>query len=275
MNAGKKARLFVALLATWLVGVTSLVTAAVFKNPVARATICMGWGLILLWIGGGGFAMLHYRQWVQRQIARWSLGWRWKFIILSVLLALIEEAITTTMTNLAPLFGVPVGAAFITASTNYLDVVTMHSVVVFAPMFVGWQWLLGRWTFTPFQVFLLFGITGTLAESIYGGPQHLGEFGLWIFVYGLMVWLPACCVPAERAARPPRWWHFPLAVIVPFVFIPLVPLPLLARWIDPHHPDIHFPMPHTNPAVIINRWFESYFSIDFFHAWRVMLSLIV
>ena len=33
----------------------------------------------------------------------------------------------------------------------------------------------------------------------------------------------------------------PLAVLVPFVFIPLVPLPLIANWIYPHHPRIHFP----------------------------------
>jgi hypothetical protein len=156
----------------------------------------------------------------------------------------LEEAITTTMTNLAPLFGVPVGSAFITASTNYLDVVMLHSVVVFIPMFVAWQWLLGRWRFTPFQVFVLFGITGTLAECTFGF-EHLREFGMWIFVYGLMVWLPAYCVPADRPARPPRWWLFPLAVIIPFLFITLIPTPLLIKWYDPQHPAIHFSPPEV------------------------------
>jgi hypothetical protein len=36
-------------------------------------------------------------------------------------LALMEEAITSSMTNLAPLFGVKIGEAYITASTNYFD----------------------------------------------------------------------------------------------------------------------------------------------------------
>ena len=156
------------------------------------------------------------------------LSWRWQFILFSTLLALVEEGITTTMSNLAPLFGVPVGKAHITASTNYIDVVTMHSVVGFVPIFVGWQWMLGRWRFTPFQVFVLFGISGTLAECSFG-YEHVREFGLWVFVCGLMVWLPAYCVPSQRSARPPRWWHFPLAVVVPFAFELLVPIWLLTK----------------------------------------------
>ncbi len=73
------------------------------------------------------------------------------------------------------------------------------------------------------------------------GLKNPLEFGLWIFVYGLMVFLPAYCVPSERPNRPLRWWHYPLAVFVPFLFIPIVPLPLLAGLLFPHHPKIHFP----------------------------------
>jgi len=239
MCTRKRERLFIGLLALWLIATTSLVTVAVWRNPTARAMIGMGWGLIFLWIGVGGGLMFAFRKQVQAFAARVPLGWRWQFILFATVLALLEEAITTTMTNLAPFFGVQPGQAFITASANYIDVVTMHSVVVFIPMFVGWQWMLGRWRFTPFQVFVLFGITGTLAECSFG-IQHLREFGLWIFVYGLMVWLPASCVPAERPARLPRWWHFPLAVIVPFLFLPLIPTLLVVKWIDPNHPTIHF-----------------------------------
>ena len=36
-------------------------------------------------------------------------------------------------------------------------------------------------------------------------------------------------------------WHYPLAVVVPFLFLPLVPLPLLANLLCPHHPKLHFP----------------------------------
>jgi hypothetical protein len=56
-----------------------------------------------------------------------------------------------------------------------------------------------------------------------------------------MVFLPAHCVPIERTGRPLRWWHYPLSVVVPSVFIPLVPLPLLAGLLFPHHPELHFP----------------------------------
>jgi hypothetical protein len=200
----------------------------------------MGWGLILLWIFLAGSLMYRFRDPIRTWATRFSLDWRLKFILGATGLALVEEAITTSMTNLAPLFGVKVGEAYITASANYLDVVALHSVVVFAPMFVGWAVILWRYAFSPFEVFLLFGLTGTLAEMSFG-PQHALEFGMWIFVYGLMVYLPACCVPAERGAKPPRWWHYPLAVVAPMLFIPLVPLPFIASWLFPNHPKIHFP----------------------------------
>jgi hypothetical protein len=200
----------------------------------------MAWGLIILWIFVGGTLMHRFRETIRAWVLKIRLDWRLKFILFATALALTEEAITTTMTNLAPLFGVKVGEAYITASTNYLDVVGLHSVVVFIPMFVGWAVILWRYDFSPFAVFVLFGLTGTLAEMSFG-PQHALEFGMWIFVYGLMVYLPAYCVPTDRGARCPRWWHYPLAVVVPMLFIPLIPLPLIARLFYPNHPDIHFP----------------------------------
>ena len=83
-------------------------------------------------------------------------------------MALIEEVITTSMTNLAPLFGTTPVEAHITASTNYFTVVCFHSVVIIAPMFVAWAWMLSRWNFSPLKVLLLFGITGSLAFSLRG-----------------------------------------------------------------------------------------------------------
>jgi hypothetical protein len=120
------------------------------------------------------------------------------------------------------------------------DIKGLHSVVIFVPFFIGWALILSRYDFSPFAVFVLFGLTGTLAEMSFG-PQHLLEFGLWMFVYGLMVYLPACCVPKDRQTKPVCWWHYPLAIVVPFLFLPLVPLPLLAGMLFPHHPRIHFP----------------------------------
>jgi hypothetical protein len=232
--------IFVITIATWLVLTTAAVTVVTWRSPHMRAVLAMGWGLILLWIGACGALMYYFRELVREAMSQIRLDWRLKFILFATLLALMEESITTTMTNLAPLFGVKVGEAYITASTNYLDVVALHSVVMFVPLFVGWALILSRYAFSSFSVFLLFGLTGTVMETNCGTRNPL-EFGLWIFVYGLMVFLPAYCVPSERKIRPLRWWHYPLAVFVPFLFIPIVPLPLLAGLLFPHHPKIHFP----------------------------------
>jgi len=232
--------IFIKALAGWLVATTSVVTLVTWRDDRMRAVLGMGWGLILLWIGLGGGLMHRFREPIRAAVLRLPLNWKWKFVLFATALALVEEAITTTMTNLAPLFGVQVGEAYITASANYLDVVALHSVVMFVPLFVGWALILWRYDFSPFAVFVLFGLTGTVMETNFGTRNPL-EFGLWIFVYGLMVYLPAYSVPSDRSARRPRWWHYPLAVFVPFLFIPLVPLPLLAGLLFPHHPKIHFP----------------------------------
>ena len=227
------------LIAIWLGISTALVLtiALVSAEPNTRAVILMGSGLILLWVVICGSLMRWQRDAIRQVFQNMGGDWRIKFVLFATLLALIEEAITTSMTNLAPLFGVPVGAAYITASTNYLDVVCLHSVVVFIPMFIAWALLLSRYAFSPNAVFLLFGLTGTLAEMSIGGTQALAEFGMWFFVYGLMVYLPAYCIPAECNARAARWWHYPLAVLLPFLFT--APVAGIVSFVHPIH--IHFP----------------------------------
>lgn len=206
-----------------------------------RAVILMASGLILLWVVGCGSAMVRYRDRISDWVRQAPLPWGVKFVLGCTVLAMVEEAITTTMTNLAPAFGVRVGEAYITASANYFDVVGLHSVVIFVSLFVGWAVILSRFDFSAYSVFVLFGITGTLAEMAYGGPQHVLEFGMWCFVYGLMIWIPARGLPNRLKARKPSWWVYPMAVFVPFLFIPLFPLALVVRAFFPHHPDIHFP----------------------------------
>ncbi|HSB91423.1 MAG TPA: hypothetical protein VLD63_15510 [Anaerolineales bacterium] len=201
-------------------------------DPIAHARIGMGLGLYLFWIMLGGMVMLAGRGPIATFVQTVRLGWRVKFVLFCTLLAMAEEAVAVAMTNAAPLFGLKIGEAYITASANYWDVILGHSVIVFVPMFIAWAWLLGRYRFTPNQVFLLFGLTGTLAEATYG-PQHLLEIGMWMFVYGLMVYLPAYSVPQDRQGRDARWFHYPLAVVVPFLFLilllPVVPLLRLLR----------------------------------------------
>jgi uncharacterized membrane protein YhdT len=150
---------------------------------------------------------------------------------------MVEEAVTTGMTNLAPVFGVPIGAAYITASANYFDVVCFHSVVVFIPMFIAWAVILRSYDFSPNAVFLLFGLTGLTAEMSFSGAQAVTEFGLWIFVYGLMVYLPAYTLPVDRGAKKPPWWMYPAAVLLPVLFA--IPVAVIVGAAHPIR--IHFP----------------------------------
>ena len=74
------------------------------------------------------------------------------------------------------------------------------------------------------------GITGSIAEASIQPSNLIG--GFWVFVYGLMVYLPACTVPQDRPAKPQRWWSYPLAVVLPFPFVVLAaPVVLLREWL--------------------------------------------
>ncbi len=71
---------------------------------------------------------------------------------------------------------------------------------------------------------------GSLAEASINPTSLIGGFR--VFVYGLMVYLPACSVPRDRGARPPRWWQYPLVVVLPFSFVVLAgPVILLRQWL--------------------------------------------
>jgi len=171
--------------------------------------------LAFIWIGGGGLAMFLLRRRVRATVAGVRISHRIKFVLLATLMALLEEAITTTLTNLAPLFGGRIGEAFITASTNYLEVVLYHSVIVLIPMFVVWSWLLERRAFSTEAVFLLFGLNGVVAEVVFGGLTALLMAPFWISIYGLMIFLPVYCLPEDRGARSPRGFDIIVAVLLP------------------------------------------------------------
>ena len=227
------------LLAGWTVFSTLaiLLIAVFFMKPNSRAVIFMGGGLVLFWIALGGSLMWRTRDGVRDFVTWMPLPRPFKFILFCTLLALTEEAVTVSMTNLAPLFGVPIGAAYITASANYLDVVALHSVVVFIPMFIAWAWMLQRWSFSPNAVFLLFGLTGFWIESTFAGTLNLAQAPFWIFVYGLMVYLPAYSLRSGEEAKRPAWWQYGLAVILPIVFA--IPVAIVIGWLHPYR--IHFP----------------------------------
>lgn len=232
--------LMIKVMFVWAAGLIALQTLAAreAESPAIRAVLGMSLGLALLWIVGFGAFSWRFRGRVRARVLPIRLGWRLKFVLFCIALALLEEAVTVSMTNLAPLFGVAVGEAYITASADYLDVVLFHSVIVFVPMFIVWGWLLGRRAFSANAVFLLFGVTGTLAEAISFGAQPI-SLGFWVFIYGLMVYLPADTLPpaAERGARPPRLLDYPLAVLLPI--LATIPVVLIVGTLHPV--SIHFP----------------------------------
>ena len=199
-GAGRRrfVRIVLTLITAWGVLSISAVTAFILTNetnPDNRAIIKMGVALILVWCVLGGVLMLRFRDRFVAWATRIPLGWRTRFVLLCIAFAMLEEAVTTSLTNLAPLFGGVTEAARITASKNYLEVVFLNSVIAFVPMFVCWGWLLSRYDFRPSEVLLLFGLNGTLAETLSFGPQNLLQVGMWVWVYGLMATFPPAPCP--------------------------------------------------------------------------------
>jgi hypothetical protein len=194
----------------------------------------MAAGLFVFWVLIGGLVNLRFRDRIRNGLLRITLRWEWTFLLLATALALIEEAITTTMTNLAPEFGSRIGVAFITASNNYLIVIAFSSVVLFVPEFAAWVLLLRRYDFTPNEVFLLYGFLGTTMEASLNPTALIA--GFWFFVYGLMVYLPAYSIPERSGTISPRWFHYVLAYFVPLALaLPVVGADtLLARWLGIH-----------------------------------------
>lgn len=192
-------------------------------QPQVYAMVKMAWGLVLLWVGLGGYLMYRFRTQVRTFVLGLPFPWPVTFVVFATLLAMTEEAIAVMMTNLAPAFGVPLGEAFITASTNYFEVIFFHSVVIFIPLFIAWAFILSRYRFSPFAVFMVFGLAGIFCEATLAGPANaLIGSAQWIFVYGLMLYLPTYCLPERPNARPVSWYHYPLAV--PATFIIAAPL---------------------------------------------------
>lgn len=225
------------IFAVWGLTVLVLATIANWQVHRHRALMLMADGLALFWIVIGGTLSYLVRDRAGVLVRRLPVPWPVTFVCFATAMALLEEAVTTTMTNLAPVLGAAVGEAYITASANYLDVVLGHSVIVFVPMFAAWAWMLSRHDFQPGEVFLLFGLTGTLAETGTFGVQNLAMAGFWVWVYGLMVWLPACALPKRPEAGRPRTWHYLLALILPIACA--IPVALIVMRVHPM--GVHFP----------------------------------
>ncbi len=205
------------------------------------AIMLMAASLALVWNVIGGVVMFLVRNPARELVAKSRLGRSATFILFATVLALLEEGVTTTFTNLAPMFGD--AQAFITASRNYLEVVVWHSVIVIAPMFFVWSWLLARFRFRPAWVFVLFGVNGVLAELLTGGGTALLMAPFWIFIYGLMIFLPAYSFSTSAETPEPSWYHYPMAIGVCLLASATVALPV--NLLSPHLP--HFGTTLTFP----------------------------
>jgi hypothetical protein len=184
-------------------------------GPRERAVILMALGLIAIWVVLGGLLQLRFRDRIRERVLAWKLAWRVKFVLFATGLLLLEEVVSTAMTNLAPVLGSARGEAYITASDNYFLTVAFHSASVLFPAYIGWAWVLKRYDFTPNEVFLLYGFLGTTAEAGINPTALIS--GFWFFIYGLMIYLPAYSLPRERGAVKPRAKHYALAVFVPYL----------------------------------------------------------
>jgi hypothetical protein len=224
-------RLIIKGLAVYSAAVVSLITVAILvgsNDSTQRAIIVMALGLVLIWCLLGGVITLRYRDAVRARVLSWERPWQLKFALFATGLLLLEEVVTTSMTNLAPFLGSQRGVAYITASDNYLLVIAFHSVSVLFPAYIGWAWLLKRYDFTPNEVFLLYGLLGTTAEATLNPSSLFG--GFWFFVYGLMIYLPAYSLPRDRPVVKPRAKHYVLAYFVPLACqIPAVVVVTLLR----------------------------------------------
>jgi hypothetical protein len=96
------------VIAAWGVLSTTAITVFILSNdpdPDHRAIIKMGVGLILLWCVLGGLMMWALRDRFVRWATRIPLGWRTRFVLLCIAFAMLEEAVTTGLTNMAPMLG--------------------------------------------------------------------------------------------------------------------------------------------------------------------------
>lgn len=206
-----------------------LVLVANWGDSRSRAIVAMAIGLYLIWCVGATWAIWRWRD-AAREGFRRLPGSPWvKFFSLCLLLVLVEEVVTTTMTNLAPLFGSRVGEAYITGSANYFEVVVWHSVVAIFPAFVAWAFLV-RWVAVhPNTAYLVYGVQGLLGEVMFDGPNQLPAFAFWIAVYGPILYLPAYCVYGLGCRQRPRVGHF-LAVIAASVVLTIPSVLLVFRF---------------------------------------------
>ena len=184
------------------------------------AIIKMSLLLIFVWV-----IILGIIQYVLRDMVKYlvnmSNDWKLKFFSLVLFMMLIKETIAVIITNQVSLFGGEYSKAFITVHSNYF-IVMLFSVIVFIPMIIAWIYLLSKYDFKHYEAFLLFGLTGVIVEILIN--PFAATAGLWIFIYGLFIWLATYCLPERNLPRPGYNTYIiavflPVIASIPFAFI--------------------------------------------------------
>ena len=174
-------------LALCMMLVTGFLTLLVLNDPVKLISVLELWSLIFFWVFLCGSLMYFLRNTFTKYYSRIRLPIWIKFTVFSTTFALIEEAIAVSINN----YFYQSGVHGLTASTNYWEVISKHSIIALLPVFLIFSFYIQKFKPSPYKAFLYFGVIGTLAETTIGGFLSLLQFGMWIFVYGLMIYLPA------------------------------------------------------------------------------------
>ena len=176
-------------LGVWLVFSTSVLTFLVRDNMLQLTAVKMLWCLIIFWVFVCGSLIYLFRNLFWKYYLKISWPFSIRFTVFATIFFLIEEFMAVSINNY--FYPVTKGVVMLTASTNYWEVVSQHSVVIFIPILIIFSLFIKFFKLNPQKSFLYFGIIGTLAEISIGGVMSLLEFAMWIFVYGLMVYLPS------------------------------------------------------------------------------------
>ncbi len=176
-------------LGVWLVFSTSVLTFLIQDNLLQLTAVKMLWCLIIFWVFLCGSIIYFSRNLFWKYYLKITWPFWIKFTTFATLFFLIEEAIATAINYY--FYPITKGMVMLTASTNYLEVIMKHSVFVFIPIFIIFSIFIKSFKLNPTKSFLYFGIVGTLAEISIGGLTSLLQFAMWIFVYGLIVYLPS------------------------------------------------------------------------------------
>lgn len=218
-KTGQLSRRLIQLSYIYAIILTTLVWLLNSQNPKGFAGVSLAIGLFFLWGICSAFIMYETKDKIKNYFETTNYS---TFVLVTlggIFLALIEEAFATLMTNLAPLFGFSTSEVFITASADYIEVVTQHSVIVFVPWFIAWGIVLHKYTIHPNTSMVLFGITGLCAEVLGFGLQHITELGFWIIIYGLMIYLPAYITYSPKSKPTLNKCFYPFLIIISFVFL--------------------------------------------------------